>query len=152
MRRQGERPASPLALACEEPPVVLARWPAERVVDKAPPAVYATLLDAGISHASIRPLDRLWARDGEVRERRGQRRRVHDRKPALLATGPTQVGSWDITQLKAPVQWSADSLDVILNISRRSVVGWMGAPRARAALAHKLMPLTCDQQGLRPGQ
>ena len=38
-RRQGERPASPRALTCEEQRVVLALWPAERCVEKAPPEV-----------------------------------------------------------------------------------------------------------------
>jgi hypothetical protein len=33
----------------------------------------------------------------------------------------------------------------------RDVVGWMVAHRERAALAHKLMQLTCDQQDIRPG-
>jgi putative transposase len=96
-------------------------------------------------------MDRLWAREGEVRERRGQRRRVHDRKPELLATGPHPVWSWDITKLKGPVQWSDDYLSVILALYRRDVVGWMVAHRERAARAHKLMQLTCDTQGMRPG-
>lgn len=151
-RRQGERPASPLALTCEEQQVVLALLHAERFVDKAPPEVYATLLDEGIYHCSIRTMDRLLAREGEVRERRGPRRRVHYHKPELLATGPNQVWSWDITQLKGPVKWSYDHLYVILDIYSRDVVGWMVAPRESAALAHKLIQLTCDNQGIRPGQ
>lgn len=77
---------------------------------EAPPEVYATLLDEGIYHGSIRTMYRLLAREGEVRERRGQRRRAHDHKPELLATGPHQVWSWDITTLKGPVTWSDDSL------------------------------------------
>jgi putative transposase len=105
-RRQCERPASPLALTCEEQQVVLALLHAERLVDKAPPAVSATRLDDGISHGSIRTMYRLLAREGEVRERRGPRRRAHDHKPELLATGPNEVWSWEITKRKGPVKWS----------------------------------------------
>jgi putative transposase len=94
---------------------------------------------------------RLLAREGEVRERRGQRRRVQDRKPALWATGPHQGWSWEITKRKGPVTWSDDSLYVILDLYSREVVGWMVAHRESAALAHKRMQLTCDQQGIRPG-
>jgi putative transposase len=130
---------------------VLGLLHAERVVDQAPSQVYATLLEAGISHGALRTMARLWAREGEVRERRGQRRRVHDCKPELWATGPNQVWSWDITQLKGPVTWSSDDLSVILDIDRRDVVGWMVAHHERAALAHKLMQLTCDNQEIRPG-
>jgi putative transposase len=151
-RRQVERPASPLALTCEEQQVVLGLLHAERFVDKAPAEVYATLLDAGIYHCSIRTLYRLLAREGEVRERRGQRRRVHYCKPELLATGPNQVWSWDITKLRGPVKWSDSYLYVLLDIYRRYVVGWMVAPRESAALGHKLIQLTCDNQGIQPGQ
>jgi putative transposase len=101
----------------------LALLHAERFVDKAPPEVYATLLDEGIDLGSIRTIDRLLAREGEVRERRAQQRRAHDHKPELLATGPHQVWSWDITQLKGPVKWSYSYLYVILDIYSRDVVG-----------------------------
>jgi putative transposase len=151
-RLQVERPASPRALTCEEQRVVLALLHAARFVDKAPLEVYATLLDAGSYHGSIRTMYRLLAREGEVRERRSPRRRAHDHTPELLATGPNQVWSWDITKLKGPVQWSDDSLEGILDLDRRYVVGWMVAHRESAALAHTLIQLTCDQQGIWPGQ
>ena len=32
------------------------------------------------------------------------------------------------------------------------MVGWLVAPRESAALAHQLIQLTCDKQGIRPGQ
>jgi putative transposase len=118
-RRQGERPASPLALTCEEQQVVLALLHAERLVDKALPEVYATLLDEGSYPCSLRTMYRLLAREGEVRERRGLRRRGHDRKPERLATGPNQVWSWDLTKRRGPVKWSYDDLSVILDIYSR---------------------------------
>jgi putative transposase len=150
-QRQVERPAPPLAWTGEEQQVILARLHAERFVEKAPPEVYATLLDEGIYRCFIRTMYRLLAREGEVRERRSQRRRGHDPKPELLAPGPHQVWSWDITQLKGPVTWSDDSLEVILAIDRRDGVGWMVAHRESAALAHTLMQLTCAKQGIRSG-
>jgi putative transposase len=72
-------------------------------------------------------MDRLLARAGEVRARRGPRRQAYDHKPELLAIGPHQVWSWEITMLKGAVKWSSDDLSVILAISRRDVVGWMVA-------------------------
>ena len=45
----------------------------------------------------------------EVRERRRQCRHPHYSKPELLATGPNQCWSWDITKLKGPVKWSYDT-------------------------------------------
>jgi putative transposase len=131
---------------------VVARWPAARLVAKAPLEVSATRLEAGRDHGSSRTMSRRLAREGAVRERRRQRRRAHDHTPERLATGPHQGWSWEITQLKGPVQWSDDDLAVILALSSRDGVGWLVAQRASAALAHQLRPRTGDQQGMWPGQ
>jgi putative transposase len=42
----------------------------------------------------------------EVRERRNQLRHPAYAKPELLATGPNQLWSWDITKLRGPVTWT----------------------------------------------
>ena len=56
------------------------------------------------------------------------------RKPELLATGPNQVWTWDITRLKGPRKWTSFSLYVILDIFSRQVVGWMVADCESATL------------------
>ena len=89
---------------------------------------------------------------GEVKERRRQRMHVVYAKPELLATGPNQVWSWDITKLKGPVKWSYFYLYVILDIFSRDVVGWMVAERESATLAKRLIAETCEKQGIEPGQ
>jgi len=46
-------------------------------------------------------------------------------KPELLAEGPNQVWSWDITKLKGPAKWTYYYLYVILDIFSRYVwAGW----------------------------
>ena len=49
---------------------------------------------------------RILARDQPVRERRNQRQHPQYAKPELMATGPNQVWSWDITKLLGPKKWS----------------------------------------------
>ena len=61
----------------------------------------------------------------EVRERRDQLRHPTYHKPQLVATGPNQVWSWDITKLLGPAKWTYFHLYVILDIFSRYVVGWM---------------------------
>jgi len=56
------------------------------------------------------------AAHGEVAERRRQRRHPVYQKPELLAEGPNQVWSRDITKLMEPVKWSYFYLYVILDI------------------------------------
>ena len=75
----------------------------------------------------------------------------HYTKPELLATGPNQVWSWDITKLKGPAKWTYFYLYVILDIFSRCVVGWMVAHRESAELAKRLIAETCARQGIRQG-
>lgn len=96
-------------------------------------------------------MSRLVAQEDEVRERRQQRRQGHDHQPAWLATGPNQGGAWEITTLTGPVTWSDDDLEVIRDLYRREVGGWLVAHQERAALAQKLLQPTCSNQGIRPG-
>jgi putative transposase len=41
----------------------------------------------------------------------------------VLATGPNEVWSWDITKLLGPVKWTYFHLYVILDIFSRDVTG-----------------------------
>jgi len=52
--------------------------------------------------------------------------------PELLATGPNQLWSWDITKLKGPRAWTYFYLYVILDVFSRCVVGWMVMERESA--------------------
>ena len=131
------RPSPPRTVSPEERQVVLATLHSDRFVDTAPATVYATLLDEGRYHCSIRTLYRILDEQAEVKERRNQLRHPVYQKPELLATAPNQVWSWDITKLLGPVKWSYCYLYVILDIFSRYVVGWMIAPAESAVLAQR---------------
>lgn len=143
---------SPRALGAEERAAVLAQLHAPRFVDTAPAEVYATLLDEGVYLASERTMYRVLAQQGESGERRNQLTHPAYVKPELLATGPNQVWSWDITKLYGPQKWSYYYLYVILDIYSRAVVGWLVADRESAALAEELIAESAAQQGIAPGQ
>ena len=100
------RPAPARALGQAERETVLARLHEERFQDRSPAAVYATLLDEGEYHCSIRTMYRLLAEHGEVRERRDQLTHPPYQRPELLATAPNQLWSWDITKLLGPAKWT----------------------------------------------
>jgi len=80
--------------------VLLGLLNSERFADAAPAAVYATLLDEGCYHGSIRTMYRLLASRNQTGERRRQRVHPVYAKPELLAIRPGQVWSWDITKIK----------------------------------------------------
>ena len=146
------RPAPPRALSALERQEVLDVLHTDRFVDKAPTEVYATLLDEGIYHCSVRTMYRVLDEAGEIRERRNQARHPQYKAPELLATAPNQVWSWDITKLLGPVKWTYFYLYVILDIFSRYVVGWMLAHCESSALAKRLIAETCEKQNVLPGQ
>jgi putative transposase len=147
-----DRPAPPLALSAEERQGVLALLNSARFMDQAPREIYATLLDEAVYLCSVRTMYRILKSQNEVRERRDQLRHPNYQKPELLATGPNQVWSWDITKLKGPAKWTYFYLYVILDIFSRYVVGWMVAHRESASLARKLITQSCEKQTITPGQ
>ena len=146
VRRQ--RPSPPRALNIVEEQEVLDVLHSERFQDKAPHEVYAALLDEGRYLCSIRTMYRILEKNSEVKERRNQLSHPVYTKPELLATGPNQVWSWDITKLKGPQKWSYFYLYVILDIFSRYVVGWMVATSELSSLAERLIKETCAKQGI----
>ncbi len=146
------RPSPPRALSADERQGVLDLLHSDRFADQAPHEVYATLLDEGEYHCSIRTMYRLLNHNQEVKERRTQLRHPVYQKPELLATAPNQVWSWDITKLLGPVTWSYFYLYVILDIFSRYVVGWLVASAESASLAERLISETCAKQGIDTGQ
>lgn len=146
------RPSPPRALTPAERQQVLELLHSERFRDRAPAEVFATLLDEGTYLCSMRTMYRILDEAQEVRERRDQLRHPHYQKPQLLATGPNQVWSWDITKLLGPVKWSYFYLYVILDIFSRYVVGWMVADREGSELAKRLIGETCRKQNIAPDQ
>lgn len=149
----GPRITPPLSLSQTERQNVIDTLHSERFQDKAPYEVYATLLDEGQYHCSIRTMYRiLKSEHGDVKERRRGHQRNQYAKPELLATAPNQVWSWDITKLKGPVKWTYFYLYVIIDIFSRYVVGWTVAHTEQKALATRLIEESCIKQHIAPGQ
>ena len=146
-------PRPPLALSSSERQAVLDELHSERFRDKAPLQAYAALLDDGRYLCSARTMYRILADEHcDVKERRRQVQRSHYSKPELLATGPNQLWSWDITKLKGPTKWTYFYLYVIMDVFSRYVVGWMVAYREQMALASRLIEESCLKQHIEPGQ
>jgi len=148
--RPRPRPARGLSLPQRQ--TVLAVLHEPRFADQAPAEIYATLLDEGVYHCSIRTMYRLLDQNGEVRERRRQLRHPVYQKPELLAESPNQVWSWDITKLKGPTKGSYFHLYVILDIFSRRVVGWHVADAESATLFRPLFEDALAKHGVPPGQ
>lgn len=142
------RPKPSRALSEAERAEVRAVLNSERFQDCPPRQVYATLLDEQIYLCHWRTMYRILKAYGEVGERRNQLKHPRSAKPELVATGPNQLWSWDITKLRGPAKWHFYYLYVILDVFSRYVVGWLLAEQEAAKLAELLIVETCAKQGI----
>ena len=116
--------------------------------DKSVRQAWAELIDAGVYYCSVRTMYRILARKAAIRERRDQLRHPEYTRPELLATGPNQLWSWDITNLKGPHKWTYYHLYVLMDVWSRKVVGWMVAERESSTLAVELIRQSCKREGI----
>lgn len=145
-------PYRPLrTLSQEERDTIHAALNSTECMDMTPRAAYAHLLGKGVYLCNWRTMYRLLAQRGEVRERRAVRPPRSFVRPELVATGPNQVWSWDITKLRGPVRGQFFYLYVILDVYSRCVVGWMVAVREGEDLARQLVAETAAKHGIQPG-
>jgi putative transposase len=146
------RASSPRTLSVPEQHTILEVLHEPAYVDLSPRTVFALLLDEGRYLASVSTFYRLLRASDETRRRRDELTHPPYAKPELLASGPRELWSWDITKLKGPAKWVCFHLYVILDVFSRYVVGWMIAPQESAELAHTLIAATCEKEGIAPGQ
>jgi len=92
-------------------------------VDLPPIQIYARLLDRGVYLGSISTIYRVLAENSQVKERRRLARHPARAIPELVATGPGQVYSWDITKLAGPIKGKYFDCYVMIDIYSRYIVG-----------------------------
>ena len=145
------RPTPANALTDDEVDALMELLRSERFRDLAPAQVWAMLLDEDVYLASISTMYRLLRAHGELRERRSQAAHPARVRPELLATGPNQCWSWDITKLRGPDKGVWFDLYVIIDIFSRYVVDWTVAPGESAELAEAFIARAVAAQGVNPG-
>jgi transposase InsO family protein len=118
--------------------------------DLAIPQVWARELDEGRYWCSISTMYRIARAVGQVSERRRLATHPPRVRPELVAHGPNQVWSWDITALKGPVKGIWYKCYVILDIFSRYVTGWLVAAAEDAAVAKDFLTGAISRNGLEP--
>jgi putative transposase len=146
------RRAQPRALDEAERERVLDVLHSGRFVDMAVEEVFHTLLDEGTYLCSVSSMYRILRERGESRERRRQATHPPRVKPELIATGPNQVWTWDITKLKGPRKWEYFQLYSVIDIYSRYTPAWMVASRESDKLAEVMFTQAIADQHIRPRQ
>jgi putative transposase len=102
---------------------VLAVLNSPRFVDMAPLQIYALLLGEGVYLCSVSTMYRVLRENTQVKDRRRQATHPPRAVPELVATGPRQVYTWDITKLPGPVRGQYFDCYVMIDIYSRYIVG-----------------------------
>ena len=145
--RRGVQPA---ALSESERAAVLGLLGSEPYRDLAIPQVWARELDEGRYWCSLSSMYRIARGAGQTRERRAQATHPPRVRPELVADGPSQVWSWDITALKGPRRGDWYKLYVLLDIYSRYAPGWLVADREDAVVAKNFINNTITANGTIP--
>jgi len=137
--QQRVEPVPANRLSAAERDEVLGVLNSAEFVDRTPVQVYAVLLDRGRYLCSVSSMYRVLAANAQVMDRRRLARHPARVRPELIATGPGQVFSWDITKLRGPNKGSYYDAYVMIDIYSRYIVGACVHVTESAALAEEMM-------------
>src|SRR5450759_3418320 len=144
----GRKPATPVRatrvvpanrLSSVERAEVVKVLDSPRFVDQPPLQDYAQLLDEDTYLCSVSSMYRILGEHCQVRERRRLARHPARVRPELVATGPGQVFSWDITKLAGPVKGKYFDAYVMIDIFSRYIVGAVVHAHESGPLAVEMM-------------
>ena len=107
-------------------------------------------LDENRYWCSLSSMYRIAAAAGQTRERRRQATHPAKVKPELVADGPSQVWSWDITKLRGPVKGVWYHLYVLIDIYSRYNPGWILAAAEDSVLARDFIDEAITRNGQIP--
>jgi putative transposase len=121
--------------------------------DLSPAQMVPTLADEGRYIGSESTVYRTLKSEKQLAHRQKAKPVRQVKKPkALMATGPNQVYSWDITYLPTAVKGLFFYLYLVMDIYSRKIVGWQVHEDESSALAADLMIDICRQEGIKRGQ
>ena len=118
-----------------------------------PAQIVPTLADEGRYIGSESTIYRILKAQKQLTHRQKAKPVRQVKKPrALMATGPNQIYSWDITYLPTPVKGVFVYLYLVMDVYSRKIVGWQVYEEESSALAADLMINICQQENIKRGQ
>lgn len=114
--------------------------------------VVARLVDDGKYYASASSMRRILHEKKKAAHRSAARPSTHSRPRELVATGPNQVWSWDITYLRSPIRGAFFYLYMVVDVWSRKIVGAEVHEVECGELASALFKRACAREGVKPGQ
>jgi len=138
------------ALSAAERAAVLTLINTPSCADLAIGQIWARELDEGRYWCSVSSMYRIARAAGQSRERRRLASHPAKVKPELMADGPSQVWTWDITKLCGPAKGIWFQLYVLIDIYSRFNPSWIISLVEDSALAADFIAEAIDRNGAVP--
>jgi len=148
-KRRGPRTVPANKLSEEEREEIIKIATSEEFKDDSPCQIVPALADRGKYVASESTFYRI-LREEKMLEHRGKsKERNYNNKPApLVATGPNQVYSWDITYLKAAITGTFFYLYMFMDIFSRKIVGFTVHETESMDFSSRLLSEICKAENI----
>jgi transposase InsO family protein len=118
-----------------------------------PAKIVPKLADTGIYIASESTFYRLLKAAGQLAHRlKSKPKRTIVKPKALVASGPNQIYSWDITYLPSAIKGVFFYLYLVMDIYSRKIVGWQVYEQESSTHAADLMTDICSAEGVKRDQ
>lgn len=140
------------ALTAEERALVLAVANNATYANLPPAQIVPALADLGYYLASESTFYRILKSESLLAHRSKSSPRKLVKPEALMATGPNQLWSWDITYLRANIRGMFYYLYLPMDIFSRMIVHWEIHESESAELASEMITKACEKQGIKRGQ
>lgn len=116
--------------------------------DLSPNQIVPKLADEGIYIASESTAYRVLRKEGLQNHREPSRPPVNSRPDPLVADGPNQVWSWDITYLPSAVKGLFFYLYMVMDVWSRKIVGWEVHREESMELSARMISRICEENGV----
>jgi transposase InsO family protein len=151
-KRKGPITAPANKLTEEEVSEIIRVSTSAEYVDLAPTQIVPSLADKGIYIASESSFYKI-LNEKKLLEHRGKsKRKAHDRPAPLVAFGPNEIYSWDITYLRSDVAGKFYYLYMFMDIYSRKIVGHEVYEVESMELSAKLIERICECEGVKKDQ
>lgn len=146
-RRCGPHTTPTNKLTSAERQRVLALADSEEYRNLSPKQIVPRLADKGVYVASESSFYRVLQAEGQMAHRGRARPPTKRVQPQLLASGPRQVWSWDITYLRSTIRGQFFYLYLVVDLFSRRIVGWEVHAEESQQHAQQLLLAAHQQEG-----
>ncbi len=149
-KRKGPRRRPANSLTEQERQEVLAVANSKEYRDSSPQQIVPTLAERREYVASESSFYRILRQEKQLAHRQRSKPALKRTKPRLVAHGPNEVWTWDITYLQSSIRGMFFYLYLMMDMWSRKIVGWTVEERESKGLAAAMLVRACQELGVAP--